>query len=241
MKKLFVFLIAAMLLAICSSAQGAVTIDLYVDSAPNAYVAGTGFGAWWNTAKGDIVAGTFQNMRSGTYPGQLKTNPVDLTVCSFPDYGRRLHWMFWAPSITQSEFINLNVEIKMLWDQFGTEYTYDWANMDVPVLNTPAAGWSATEYYAEVYSGGVIGFFGDANWGAYGYTQDTYEARQAFNQDLGVYLGAQAYFEGLIGWTGSPPQQTGIRVAISPEPTSVMFLGTSLLGLVGYRLRRRKR
>lgn len=240
MKKHLLFLVMAMAFTACATLHAQPTLELYVDSAPNCYVPGTGFGAWWDLAKADIVAGTFQNMGSGHYPGQAKANPADMTVYDFGDCGNRLTWIFWLPGTSQSEFVNLDFQIKMYWDQYGIAYTFDWSDPGTPILNTSDAGWSADEFWAEVYAGGVIGFFGDANWGAYGYTEDTPEARAAFQYDLGVYLGAQSYEVGLVGWTASPPQQEGIRVDIAPEPTSLAFLGTALLGLVGRRLCRRK-
>ena len=42
--------------------------SLYVDSAPNVY-GSPDWAPWWDAAKADVAAGTFTNLRTGTYPG----------------------------------------------------------------------------------------------------------------------------------------------------------------------------
>ncbi len=106
--------------------------------------------------------------------------------------------------------------------------------------NAPGTGWYGVQDY-EAYNGGIIGTFGHAWWVAYGHTSPTPEALKMLNDDLDDILGSQTFLEGVVRFTASDPQEHNIRIVISPEPASLMLMGTALLGLIGRRCLRKKR
>ena len=92
-----------------------------------------------------------------------------------------------------------------------------------------------------MYNGGIIGNFGHAWWVAYGEAPPTPEALRILNTDLDDILGSQTFLEGVVRFTASDPEEQNIRLGISPEPASMVLMGTALLGLIGHRRFRKKR
>lgn len=239
MKKTILFLIPLVLAF--GVAHASVEVNMFADSAPNVYGRPSDFNSWFNAAIPDVVNGTFTNMRNGHYPGQMQALPSDLTSYSFGSHGKKLAWLFWVPNITQQEFQNLDFKVKMYWDVNGTNFTMDWANGNV-INNAPNLGWSGLDYYAETHSGGVVGVFTGGNWGASQHSSDTPAARQQLKQDLEDYLNSETHMTGAVSWvTPAGDPQKELRVAITPEPTSMVFLGSALVGLVAGHYRKKRR
>ncbi len=136
----------SLLIVAGTAAHGALDVNFYAGCAPNKVLDIADYNAWWATTKTNVVNGTFINMTGGTYPGQLKCNPADEAVYSFAPYGARVHWIYWVPNITESEFLSHNFEGKMFFDWDGVEYTYDFSAGTL-ILNAPDAGWSTVENY----------------------------------------------------------------------------------------------
>ena len=156
MKKLLVVLSAIVLIFSFSVTSNAV--PLYVDSAPNVY-GSPNWAPWWAATKTDVVAGTFTNMRTGTFPGTTTIDPYDEIVYSTMDLGKRLHWTYWLPGETVAGLDGL-FEVKWSIDWGGSNWTLEgggWA------VDGPAVGWSQPNNW-EDYSGGVIGSLGFAWW-----------------------------------------------------------------------------
>ena len=91
------FLITLCVFTVLSCISGTVhAVSLYVDSAPNVY-GSPNWAPWWTDTKDDVAAGTFTNMRTGTFPGSTMADPYDEIVYSTMDLGKRLHWIYWLP------------------------------------------------------------------------------------------------------------------------------------------------
>lgn len=245
MKHYLGLVICGIVFACAGNAHAA--IDFYVDSAPNAY-GSPAWAPWWETAKADVVAGTFTNMRSGTFPGTTGIDPYDEIVYSVGDLGKRLHWIYWVPDTTIAELTG-NFEAKWAVDWYGVDYTYvdgGWA------IDGSDVGWAAPTRWEE-YNGGVIGTFGFAWWAtgsdgkASTVTQDDIDA---LRQRL---LGAQTYAMGAIRYrgldttgdvSGAPLpedwQVQSLQTKVVPEPATAIIW--SVLGVSGMAaaIRRRK-
>jgi hypothetical protein len=238
------FLLCGLVLLFAASQA---TADLYVDSAPNAY-GSPDYAPWWAAAKADIVAGTFQDMRSGQLgtPGELNMTPYDEIVYSTGDLGKRLHWVYWLSGETVADLTG-NFEVRYIVDWDGVEYTYDWGLGDHAVA-TADNGWIQPGSWAD-YSGGVIGTFGEAWWAVdddatpfdtIGSPYD--EADQADIDALAAeILQHQTFARGeyrLRTDTGAWGDVQSLSVSIVPVPGAVL-LGMLGLSVAGARLRKR--
>ena len=118
---------------------------------------------WWSTAQTDVVAGTFDNMRSSVLgtPGDLYMDPYDEIVYSTGDLGSRLHWIYWIDGATTTDLAG-NFEARFVIDWGGDEYTWDWG-LNAWADPSTGAGWIEPGSW-EDYGGGVIGSFGHAWW-----------------------------------------------------------------------------
>lgn len=155
-------LVIVVFLVVEGSTLGAV--HLYMDSAPNVY-GSADWPSWWADTKEDVAAGTFTDMRSGTYPGTHWIDPYDEIVYSTGDLGKRLHWIYWIPGETKST-LSGDFEVKWSIDWVGNNWTYvggSWA------LDTGANGWVQPLGWEDYDDGqgntGVIGSLGFA-WSA---------------------------------------------------------------------------
>ncbi len=225
------------------SAQAQASVELYVDSAPNAY-GSPDWAPWWTTAKTDVVAGSFSNMRTGTYPGTTIMDPYDEIVYSTMDLGKRLHWIYWIPGETVAS-LEGRFEVKWTIDWAGDDWTYDgggWA------ADGPEVGWSQPANW-EDYNGGVIGSLGFAWWstdndappldtGGNPYDEVDQDDIDALRD---IVFGAQTFALGQVrirdtvnsDWTTS-----SLQVDMVPEPVSLIVW--SLLGVGGYVVARRR-
>ncbi len=229
-------------LVVASPALASMTVDLHVDSAPNVY-GSPDWAGWWSNAKVDVAAGTFTNLRTGTYPGTTTIDPYDEIVYSTGDLGKRLHWIYWVPDADIVDLEAKDFEVKWVVDWGGNAWTYEgggWAQDGAEV------GWSTPSSWEE-YGGGVIGSLGFAWWATdndapppdtYGSPYD--ETDQADIDALrNTVLAMQTYATGMVRYKDSSGdwQVSSLQVQMVPAPGAAMlvFLG---IGLVGWAKRR---
>lgn len=212
-------------------------VTLNVDSAPNAY-GSPAWAPWWTDAKADVVAGTFINLRSASYPGTTSIDPYDEIVYSTGDLGRRLHWIYWLPGETISGLTG-RFEVKWTIDWGGTAWTYasgGWA------LDAPDVGWSAPLNW-EAYNGGVIGSLGFAWWASDGDALPNSTDGNPYNETNQADINAlrsvvflnQTYALGQIRYrddAGSPWTNQSIRVTVPAQDATMPLLALGLLTLV---------
>jgi hypothetical protein len=219
MKSTFRLLVACSLALMPLAAKAVITLN--VDAAPNVY-GSPNWPSWWSQTEADVAAGTFTDMRSGTYPGTHLIDPRDESVYSTEDLGQRLHWIYWLPGQTTAG-LGDNFQTKWVTDWAGEAWTYDWTlnggNGDW-ALDGADVGWTTPASWAD-YNSGVIGSFGFA-WLTSG-PNDT-----AFRNDI---LQNQTYATGLIRSRDNENDAWQIQeltVQVVPEPTTA---GCFLLGL----------
>lgn len=251
MKYLFMSICCIILLSL-SFPTFATNISLYADSAPNVY-GSSNWTPWWNQTKSDVVAGTFVNMRTGTYPGTKYIDPYDEIVYSTGDLGKRIHWIYWIPGKTKASLDKL-FQVKWVIDWDGSDWTYDWSAMDW-IEDGPEAGWVQPRSW-EDYSGGVIGSFGFAWWAADDDAEPFDTDGKPYNETNQADIDAlrsqvfqyQTYANGLIRYReseGSDWQYQNLKLEVIPEPSSMMLIGAGLASIAGYSkvrlIRRNKR
>ncbi|MHB9038371.1 MAG: PEP-CTERM sorting domain-containing protein [Armatimonadota bacterium] len=223
-------LLTILLLATAVSAS---SVYLYADTAPNKY-GSPNWASWWATAKSDVVAGTFTNMRSGTYPGTNLFLPQDELVYSFGDLGHRLHWIYWIPDTTINS-LRTNFEVKLAIDWGGDDYALDWSTNGW-LTDGPNAGWTEPGSWEE-YNGGVIGSLGLAFW------PSTPAEIVSLTGEINSY---QTFARGTVrlensngDWETESVQLQNATAAV-PEPASVVLAILGLAPIAGFAKLRRK-
>lgn len=217
--------------------------SFYVDTAPNVY-GSPNWTPWWNATKTDVVAGTFQNMRSGMYPGTLKADPLECLVYSTGDLGKRMHFIYWLPDTTRAQATGL-FEVKWTVDWAGTEWTTDASNNWI--VDDANAGWSTPTNW-EDYNSGVIGSMGFAYWvtddeasphSTHGSVYDEVDASDISAFRTAV-LANQTHINGMIRWRDSITdtwQTKSLSVTFVPAPGAFLLAGMGL-AMVGWVKRR---
>ncbi|MBN2023255.1 MAG: hypothetical protein JW809_10740 [Pirellulales bacterium] len=227
MKRFAIVVVLGVLFGLAAPAWAAV--QMYVDSAPNVY-GSPAWTPWWDATKPDVVAGTFTNLRTGTYPGTTVIDPYDEIVYSTGDLGKRLHWIYWLPGETVANLTD-RFEVKWVIDWDGEAWTLDATNNWV--LDDPSQGWAAPTRW-EDYSGGVIGSLGFAWWATDDDALPTSTDGNPYNEtdqaDIDalrdMVLGEQTYAIGMVRYREEPGDEweyTTLRVDVAPEPATVVI------------------
>ncbi|UCF09878.1 MAG: hypothetical protein JSW65_07425 [Candidatus Bipolaricaulota bacterium] len=201
--------LVAACLVLAGLAAHALPVEFSVDSAPNVY-GSPDWTPWWDATKADTVAGGITDLRTGTFPGTSYIIPVDETVYSFGDLGKRLHWVYWVPGEDVASLDGL-LEVKWVVDWYGTDWTYEgggWAP------DGPDVGWSEPTRW-EDYGGGTIGSVGFAWWACYPSNDPA-----LLDAELELYWEAQTFALGQVRVRDSvsdPWSVTSIRLEIVPR------------------------
>lgn len=200
--------VASLCVALAGTVAYGFPVVFTVDSAPNVY-GSPDWAPWWDDTRADIVSGGVDCLRTGTFPGTRYIIPVDETVYSFADLGKRLHWIYWVPGQDVTSLDGL-LEVKWSVDWFGTA----WTDSGGWILDDPASGWSQPQSW-EDYAGGTIGSVGFAWWAAYPSNDPA-----ALQGDLELYWQAQTYALGEVRFresTSDPWSVVGIELTLVPR------------------------
>jgi len=241
------FILAAVLVVAlfgATTSSQALDITLKVDSAPNIY-GSPNWAPWWDAAKADVKNGTFQNMRTGTYPNTLYMSPYDEIVYSTGDLGKRIHFIYWIPNTSVADLTGL-FEVKRVIDWGGTNWTLDsggnW------LFDSPTDGWVTPSSW-EDYMGGVIGSAGFAWWASdndappFDTGGNPYDETDQADIDAlaDLLLDNQTFLTGLVRYRDDPNSdwvEQALTVTFIPEPPlTALFVA----GVVGAFVVRRKR
>jgi hypothetical protein len=209
------------------------TVDLYLDTAPNA----SGSSLWpafRDAAYADIAAGTFVNQEHSNIAaneGTLNYDVSDYMVYSFGDLGNRLHAFYFIPGVTTADLAGGRFQVSIEYEYNGVWYNpyeeYGWGEWVTP------GSWIN-------YNGGVIGSMGNALWGAYGYSSDTPEAQAALTADLAdaeKYLGDTRFLARLDGVEYELRAHHDATAVPEPGMQILLILSGGALGLIYLKLR----
>jgi len=194
--------LAALVVAGTHAGSSAPTVHLYADTAPNVF-GSPAWAPWWASAKTDMAASAFSNMRSGAYPASLYMQPAEMIVYSTGDLGYRLHTLFWIPGETTAS-LNGRFQMRYCLDWGGVDYIYDFDIADYVAYDGVggSVGWTQPVSSWENSGSGVAGRPGWAWWAvdddALPYTTDGDPYNETNADDVEalarVIRSAQTYF-----------------------------------------------
>ena len=228
MKRLFLLLSACML-GFLLPPPGAADlmappVFIYVDAAPNVYGSSL-YPAWQTAAFEKAASGTFINMENGTNPAfKGTTNFVieDEVVYSFGDLGKRLTWVYWIPNETLNTLAGrFTISLINLWDGEYLDFYKDYYGS---TWLTPTR-WQDYDKNGDGLIDGVIGTAGMAWWGAYGVNTP-----EALALDIAEWAKSEEYWIFRAQLDNTIYLLTSYRAPV-PEPLTLLFLGTGLLGM----------
>jgi hypothetical protein len=202
-----------------------VTVNLYMDAAPNVY-GSPNYAGWWANAQAAAAAGTFVNMGSGFNGANDNTTNYEIedeTVYSFGDLGSRLHFIYFVPNETVEDLTTRNFQI-------GLTYHWDGDNYDL-YHDYYGSSWLTPTSWVNYNDGhghtGVIGTAGFAWWGAYGVN-----TQPALDADMAAWRAIQEDVTFTVRIDGQGDTSlTGYREAVPDGGTTASLLGGALLGL----------
>lgn len=201
----------------------AVEVNLYLDTAPNAY-GSPDWPSYLEETYANIFDGTFVNQTHSNNPanvGTLNYDTLDYMVYSFGDLGNRLHSFYFIKDETVESLdgrfqVSIEYEYDGIWSNPYEEY--GWGEWLQP------SSWINYDGDNDGITDGVIGSMGNALWGAYGYNTDTPEAWEALAADIvdaEMYLGDTRFFARLDG----VEYELRAEHAPVPEPATILLLG----------------
>ncbi|MGD8561588.1 MAG: PEP-CTERM sorting domain-containing protein [Desulfarculaceae bacterium] len=206
-----------------------IDVFLYVDTAPNLY-GSPDYPTWEADAFAKAAGGTFVNMANSIDPMNIGTTDFmieDEVVYSFGDLGNRRHWLFWIPGETVESLTEAGIEVSLFntWDGVTTDFYLDYYG---ETWRTPNL---------QNYNGGVIGMNGMAWWGAY-----QVNTQEALDADIAAWRTASETWEYRVRFNKLEQEISSImsqrQAIVTPEPATIILLGSGLLGLAAWRRRR---